>query len=69
MKKFRKSVRVDILRGERTEEMKAVRRMYGDVGGHCHFAARQWLPSPHPYANALTGVQKDNMLLLEYDLD
>ena len=68
MKKFRKSVRVDILRGERTEEMKAVRRMYGDVGGHCHFAARQWLPSPHPYANALTGVQKDNMLLLEYDL-
>ena len=57
------------MRGERTEEMKAVRRMYGDRGGYCHFAGRQWLPSPHPYANALTGVQKDNMLLVEYDTD
>ena len=55
------------MRGERTEEMKAVRRIYGDVGGHCHFAGRQWLPSPHPHANALTGVQKDNLVIVEYE--
>lgn len=67
MKKSSWCVKVAILRAERTEEMKAVRHIYGDVGGHCHFAARQWLPSPNHYSNTLTGVQKDNMLLVEYD--
>lgn len=33
MKKLQPSVTVAILRGERTEAMKAVRRIYGDRGG------------------------------------
>ena len=68
MKKLQPSVTVAILRGERTEAMKAVRRIYGDGGGYCHFSARMWLPSPNPYANTLTGVQKDNLILIEYGL-
>ena len=62
-------VKVSILRGERTEAMKAIRRKYGDRGGYCHFQGRQWLPSPNPYSNALTSFDKDNYLLLEYDAD
>ena len=39
-------VKVSILRGERTEAMKAIRRKYGDKGGIATFKADSGYPRP-----------------------
>lgn len=57
-----------ILRAVRTEEAKAIRRIFGDRG-HCRFANRYYLPATDGCANTITGVQKDNLLMVEYDAD
>ena len=56
-----------MLRGVRTEHARAVRRTYGDRGGHCHFADRNYYPATDGCSNTITGVQKDNLLLVEYE--
>ena len=58
-----------VLRGVRTEHARAVRRIYGDRGGHCHFADRNYYPATDGCSNTITGVQKDNLLITEYDTD
>ena len=57
-----------VLRGVRTEHARAVRRIYGDKGGHCRFSDRNYLPATDGCSNIITGVQKDNMLLIEYEV-
>jgi len=56
-----------VLRGVRTEHARAVRRIYGDRGGHCHFSDRNFLPATDGCSNTITGILKDNLLLIEYD--
>ena len=56
-----------MLRGVRTEHARAVRRTYGDRGGHCHFADRNYYPATDGCSNTITGVQKDNLLITEYE--
>lgn len=58
-----------ILRAVRTAHAKAVRRIYGDRGGHCRFSDRFLLPATDGCSNTITGIQKDNLLLVEYALD
>lgn len=58
-----------ILRAVRTAHAKAVRRIYGDRGGHCRFSDRILLPATDGCSNTITGIQKDNLLLVEYALD
>jgi hypothetical protein len=58
-----------ILRAVRTTHAKAVRRIYGDRGGHCRFSDRFLLPATDGCSNTITGIQKDNLLLVEYALD
>ena len=71
MKKLHKPEVVSsaVLRGVRTEHARAVRRIYGDRGGYCHFSDRNYLPATDGCSNTITGVQKDNLLLVEYDTD
>lgn len=57
-----------ILKAVRTSHARAVRRIHGDRGGYCRFSDRQYLPSSDGCSNTITGVQKDNLLLIEYDL-
>lgn len=57
-----------ILRAVRTAHAKAVRRIYGDRG-HCRFSDRFLLPAVDGCSNTITGIQKDNLLLVEYALD
>ena len=56
-----------VLRGVRTEHARAVRRIYGDRGGYCHFSDRNYFPATDGCSNTITGVQKDNLLLIEYE--
>lgn len=58
-----------VLRGVRTEHARSVRRIYGDRGGYCHFSDRNYYPATDGCSNTITGVQKDNLLLIEYDTD
>ncbi len=58
-----------ILRAVRTAHAKAVRRVYGDRGGHCRFSDRFLLPATDGCSNTITGIQKDNLLLIEYAFD
>ena len=58
-----------ILRAVRTAHAKSVRRIYGDRGGHCRFSDRFLLPATDGCSNTITGIQKDNLLLVEYALD
>ena len=53
-----------ILRRRRTEHAKAVRRKYGDVGGHCKFRDAMWYPATDGCCNAITTFEKDNYLLV-----
>lgn len=57
-----------VLRGVRTEHARAVRRIYGDRGGYCHFSDRNYIPATDGCSNTITGVQKDNLLLIEYEM-
>ena len=56
-----------VLRGVRTEHARAVRRIYGDRGGYCRFSDRNYLPASDGCSNTITGVQKDNLLIVEYE--
>lgn len=56
-----------VLRGVRTEHARAVRRIYGDRGGYCHFHDRNYFPATDGCSNTITGVQKDNLLIIEYE--
>ena len=56
-----------VLRGVRTEHARAVRRIYGDRGGYCHFSDSNYIPATDGCSNTITGVQKDNLLLIEYE--
>lgn len=37
------------------------------IGGYCHFSDRNYLPATDGCSNTITGVQKDNLLLVEYE--
>ena len=56
-----------MLRGVRTEHARAMRRIYGDRGGQCRFSDRNYLPATDGCSNTITGIQKDNLLLIEYE--
>lgn len=56
-----------ILRRIRTEELKAIRRIYGDTGGHCHFSDQAFEPRTDGISNAVTTFDKDNYVLVAYD--
>lgn len=40
-----------------------------EIGGHCRFSDRFLLPATDGCSNTITGIQKDNLLLVEYALD
>lgn len=53
----------------RTELGKGLRRSnravsHSDKG--CPFGGREWLPSPHPWSNTISSVNKDNYLIINY---
>jgi hypothetical protein len=54
------------MRRERTEQLKAKRRQYGDTGGHLHFSEHKFVPRPDGISNAVTTFDKDNYVLREY---
>ena len=56
-----------ILRRVRTEQLKALRRQYGDTGGHLHFRDHRWEPRPDGISNAISTFDKDNYLMIEYE--
>lgn len=64
---MRRLLRCVVLKNRRTDEGKAVRRLYGDNSGMCSFADRQLFPSSACWSNTVTGVDKDNLMLVEYD--
>lgn len=55
-----------IMRRERTEELKAKRRIYGDRGGHLHFSEHKFVPRPDGLSNTVTTFDKDNYVLVKY---
>lgn len=61
------TMKMAIMRRERTEELKAKRRIYGDAGGHLHFSEHRFVPRPDGISNAITTFDKDNYVLVEYD--
>jgi len=61
------TMKMAIMRRERTEELKAKRRIYGDTGGHLHFKEHRFVPRPDGISNAITTFDKDNYVLIEYD--
>ena len=60
-------MKMAIMRRERTEELKAKRRIYGDTGWHLHFKEHRFVPRPDGISNAITTFDKDNYVLIEYD--
>lgn len=58
-----------ILRSRRTEKAKADRRKYGDNSGLCRFADHYLAPADDGCANTITGITKDNLLLIEYQME
>lgn len=54
-----------ILRGVRTEELKAKRRIYGDRGGHLHFREQVLTPRLDGVSNTISTFDKDNYVLVE----
>ena len=59
--------RVAVMRRERTEALKAKRRVYGDAGGHLHFNEQVYVPRPDEVSNAVTTFEKDNYVYIEYE--
>lgn len=55
-----------IMRQVRTEYAKAVRRRWGDTGGHCHFRDHKLEPRTDGVSNTISTFDKDNYLLIEY---
>ncbi len=61
-------MKAKILRKARTDEVKRIRRIYGDDGGgYCKFADRYYYPAEDGCSNTLTSVLKDNYVLIRYD--
>lgn len=58
--------KISLLKSERTEEAKRIRRLIGDRGG-VRFAHRVWKPHPLTISNTISTVLKDNLLLYEYE--
>jgi len=56
---------INILTKIRTEEEKARRRIYGDIG--VKFQAKELRASNNPYSNTITTIIKDNLILISYD--
>lgn len=59
-------IRMAIMRRERTEELKAKCRIYGDTGGHLHFREHKFVPRPDGISNAITTFDKDNYVFVQY---
>lgn len=59
-------IKMAIMRRERTEELKAKRRKYGDRGGHLHFSEHKYVPRPDGISNAITTFDKDNYVFCKY---
>jgi len=66
-----------VLRGVRTEHARAVRRIYGDRGGHCQrryygiyaFVRADFVHPPLPdISRSLKATKFDVSVLIEYDL-
>ena len=64
---MRRLIKCVVLKNRRTDEGKAVRRLYGDNSGMCRFSDRQLFPSSACWSNTVTCVDKDNLMLVEYD--
>lgn len=61
---------VGMLRSQRTEHAKLVRRVHGDDSGMCRFADKVFFMALDGIANTLTaGQDKFNLLEIEYDYD
>ena len=58
-----------ILRRVRTEELKALRRKWGDRGGHLHFRDHKWEPRPDGISNTISTFDKDNYVMIEYKFE
>lgn len=53
----------------RTELAKGIRRANAAVNHSdrgCPMLGRKYLPSPHPWANTVTSITKDNYLIISY---
>ena len=59
-------IQMAIMRRERTEELKAKRRIYGDTGGHCHFRDHKYVARTDGISNAITTFDKDNYVQVTY---
>lgn len=59
-------LKISLLKPERTEEAKRIRRLIGDNGG-VRFANRVCKPHPPIVSNTISTVLKDNLLLYEYE--
>lgn len=63
------AVKLTVLIRARTELAKGIRRAnlarnHTDRG--CPMMGRKYLPSPHPWANTVTSISKDNYLFILY---
>ncbi len=56
---------IRVLTKARTELGKCIRRNYKDDIG-VPMTGRKYIPSPHPWANTVTSISKDNYLLISY---
>lgn len=59
--------KMSILRRVRTEELKAIRRKFGDTGGRCHFRDHALRSREDGCSNALSTFDKDNYVLITYE--
>ena len=60
-----KILHIAVMRRERTEALKAKRRIYGDTGGHLHFHEQMYVPRRDEVSNAITTFDKDNYVYVE----
>lgn len=60
--------KISILKPERAEEAKRIRKLIGDNGG-VRFAHHVFRPHPPIVTNTISTVLKDNLLLYEYEYD
>lgn len=56
-----------MLKNRRTDEGKAVHRLYGDNSVCVALQIDSFSPSSVCWSNTVTGVDKDNLMLVEYD--
>lgn len=61
-----KILHIAVMRRERTEALKAKRRIYGDTG-HLHFHEQMYVPRCDGVSNAITTFDKDNYVYVEME--